>query len=226
MKVFRITPPASNTGPSLIASLDDSDISGSTVIDVTGNGNDGAIIGTLASAVGEYSESRVFPNNESNYVDFGDVLDPGTNDYTISAFFRLYAVDTRRQEIVSKGGFSTGEPGWTIDVNQNEVRLLGSTSSDAFDVKALKTINPNTWYHVAAVINRVTNTARIFVNGTEYSTTAAGTSISGSVSSTQSLLIGRGAVSGFRPTNTSRSSSPRAGNRHRRDRRLPFNGGC
>lgn len=160
------------------------DESSGTLSDATGNGYDGARNGDVMQAAGEIGFGQLF-DGSGDYVEMGDVLDPGDSNFTVSAWIKRNAIDAW-QVIFGKtnGGDPSSTYGWLLNINnQNKLTLYiatgGSSWSDAAglyrNTQTNSITDTTTWHHVAAVIDRSGNAAcKLYIDGTDDSGTING----------------------------------------------------
>lgn len=117
-------------GVRLYTTLDNADVTPTTVLDSEGAPQHGAIVGTVGSAAGQIGEARSFNKNDSNYVNFGDVLDPGTGSYTASVWFNPSSV-SGNQFIAAKGNSSSADVGWSIWMSGDDLHVRGQQNGGA-----------------------------------------------------------------------------------------------
>ncbi|NQT52136.1 PEP-CTERM sorting domain-containing protein, partial [bacterium] len=164
-------------GVRLHTTLDNADVNSTTVFDTEGAPQHGTIVGTVGSAAGQIAEARTFSGSDLNYVNFGDVLDPGAGSYTASLWFNASST-SGVQFIAGKGNANSGDVGWSIWMAGDDLYVRGQQNGgalgDRFGQWLPDALNPNEWYHVALVLNRDDNTIRGYLNGTNLGWTVGG----------------------------------------------------
>ncbi len=173
-KYFVSGPPRINDYPlannlRLHATGDSRDVSGTTVLDTAGTPQNGTINGSVPVQPGKLAEALYFSGSDSNYVSFGDVLDPGPDGYTVSLWFKPGRT-TGVQFLASKWNASSSDVGWSIWLDGDDLvvrgQQVGGGSNDRFGQYIPDVItSTNQWYHVAMVLDRQTNTIRGYLNG-------------------------------------------------------------
>jgi hypothetical protein len=147
-------------------------------LQLNGNANDetgsysGTIIGAIANS-DRFSNSNnaMSFDGKDDYIDFGDNLDMGTKDFTVSLWAYVEEFpENSYAKILSKGLSSLGIPahaGYSI-----RIRNKDGVNTIAFEVAgSLKTFTratftgakSKTWYHIVGV--RKGNTASIYIDG-------------------------------------------------------------
>jgi len=132
--------------------------------DITGNGNDGAMVGTPDWAPGRFGNALSCDGDD--YVDCGDKdgLDVGTGDFSIVAWIKCakYTPSGWRDNIVNKHDTTAPRKGYTLSVrgdsdatNKNRpVCILGLGSNSGVNVFGTSPINDDAWHHLAATVDR------------------------------------------------------------------------
>ena len=150
-------------------SFDGSDISGTTVTDLSGNGNDGTINGATPT-VGKLGQGLKF-NGTSDYVDMGDpsngLLDMGTSDITLSAWIKPSGLGDADQYFINKKAYC--DYGYDFRYVPSTGQVYSRMQSDggcggASLSSGPGTVATNVWTHVVAVFDR-DGYQRIYVNG-------------------------------------------------------------
>ncbi|GEM_PF-1753555 len=176
---------------------------GTSAFDSTGGGSTGTLNhATLTWATGKISSGVNFTNTGGNgnarYITMGDVLDVGSNNFSISAWVKRtgnlpYTGSGEMYTFLDKWS-TNGQESWSfLQYGSGEFALsLRDGGADGHDVYTSNPFTNNQWYHIAATVDRA-GTARLFVNGVPQLTSAFGTmaSITGSLSNTTALTIGR-----------------------------------
>ena len=162
---------------------------GTIAEDVTGNGNDGTLQGEPLWVAGKYGAALEFDGDD--YVDCGnqDILNFGTNDWTITAWIKTTQID--RGTIFANGGDNAGGVRFTLATHEaNADRITLTTDDDSTKAQALggTVVIDGQWYHVAAM--REGTTISVHVNGVldGTNTVPAGYDLSGT--SQHNSLIG------------------------------------
>ena len=137
---------------------------GTLTADVTGNGNDGTLNGDPQWVAGMYGVGLEFDGDD--FLDCGnnDILNFGTNDWTITAWINTTQAD--RGTIYANGGDNSGGVRFTLATHEaNDDRMTLTTDDNSTKVQALGTtvVIDGQWYHVAAM--RAGTETRVYVNG-------------------------------------------------------------
>jgi len=148
----------------LVAHWPFDDGSGTVAKDVTGNGNDGTLNGDPQWVSGMYGIGLEFDGDD--FVDCGnnDILNFGTNDWTITAWIQTTQAD--RGTVYANGGDNGGGVRFTLATHEaNADRMTLTTDDDSTKVQAKGTtvVIDGQWYHVAAM--RAGTETRVYVNG-------------------------------------------------------------
>lgn len=134
---------------------------------VWGDLSDNGYNGTLENAPLFDTENRksIIFDGINNNVNFGDVLDLGLNDMTISQWVRL-TNNPALQSSLSKSIFNIGNYRYAIFFDNTP--RVGFFISSGFDVwpYANTTLSLNTWYNITVTVNR-TSSVNIFINGVQ-----------------------------------------------------------
>jgi hypothetical protein len=148
----------------LVAHWPFDDGSGTTAVDVTGNGNDGTLEGDPQWVVGKIGGGLEFDGDD--YVDCGnqEILNFGTNDWTITAWIKTTQTD--RGTIFANGSDNSGGIRFTLATHEaNDDRITLTMDDDSTKRQALgaTVVIDGEWYHVAG--KREGTTASVYVNG-------------------------------------------------------------
>ncbi len=141
--------------------MDSADISGDTISDKSGNGNDGTIYGAVSTS-GEIGEALLF--DVDDYVDFGNPASLQiTGELTVSAWFRL---DTEANSyLITKGGNFPTNFGYDLSFNIAPARMEfrvcdGSSMFSSGD----ENIEVGTTHHAVGVFSP-SNYVRLYLDG-------------------------------------------------------------
>ena len=129
----------------------------------------------LSSATGVIGEAIQFSDaiGGEHRVDFGTAvsLEPGNNSFTVSLWFKPTALGGD-QFIASHGNAGSGSDGWSLwlshpstlnfRLNSGGVNLVSNKSQLYYTG-----LQNDQWYHAVLVIDRVTNTLRGYINGSQ-----------------------------------------------------------
>lgn len=130
---------------------------------------DAALLGDdVRSEAGILGHGLRLPNSGgAERLDFGDVLDSGTESYTVSLWFKTDTVGASVQSIASKGNASSGDDGWMMWLNHDTLVIRGNHGVDGAARLSLRYdgIQAGKWYHVALVIDQESGRWRACLNG-------------------------------------------------------------
>jgi hypothetical protein len=137
--------------------------SGTTIYDVSGNGNTGTLTNG-PTFLGLNGGSIVF-DGSNDYITIGDKLDLGLDSYTFSCWFKLNSV-SGYQCIFSKSiaDYATNRYALYIDNNKLKSFMQGDLTSGDVDFPSALTLTTNTWFHITSVYDR-SGTLKLYVNG-------------------------------------------------------------
>jgi len=162
--------------------------------DSSGNGYNGAWNGdTTASASGKFGYCVMQDSTgSSGRIDLGNVLNMGTNNFTISMWVKLKSLSSpNAPELIGKINGGTGTPGYHIRVGYNdEVEFQVGGVSGAIEANSANSaITTDRWYLITAVYDKI-NGHKVYIDGKQSGTTVFGDV--GNADSTNTLKIGRG----------------------------------
>ena len=181
---------AQSTG--LVAAYSFDEGTGTTVTDLSGNGNTGTVVGA-AWATGKYGKALSF-NGVSSYVDIGKAASLQlTGSMTWSAWVNASANPPGDGIIIAK---SDNTSGWQLKTSPDTgPHTFGSavTASGGSRIQRYSTTvrSLNVWYHVAGVYNAGTKTLDVYVNGVLDDGVLAGSVPGSQVNSSVHATIGR-----------------------------------
>jgi len=155
-----------NNSAGLLSHWTFDETTGSTAADSVG-GNDGALQGGMTfdadpngfgTVPGKFGGAlRGFSATE--YVDVGNVLNPGTSDYSFTGWFK--AASQRSGFVFSKGNGVTSYPAWSAiyssskwdaRASANDIPGEGTAERKRFRTNVANSLD--TWYHVALVFDK------------------------------------------------------------------------
>jgi len=155
------------------------------VVDISGEGNNGTIHGALDTK-GVFDRALMFPVD--SYVNFGDVLDVGADNFSFSFWFKPVQRGTQ-ERLISKGLYYGAH---------YELHYRGSGGVDLgfrgpisglTDVESNDLLTLNEWTHIAITVDRG-NEFRMFFNGTEVSYLAQSVPHSDNLDNSEDMLFG------------------------------------
>jgi hypothetical protein len=160
-------------------SFDAGDLSGSTVLDRSGNGLNGVLVNATPVA-GKVNEALSFNgSNSAVAINSNSKLDL-INSMTISAWIKTTNT-SRTEDFLGKYDASAMEWGYILKTLPSGVialRVGGNNSSGSRDVADTTPINDGQWHHVAVVINLGSN-VQFYIDGTLRTTQGLATKASG-----------------------------------------------
>ena len=139
--------------------------SGTTWTDLSGKGNNGTLTGGPTFDNGN-GGSIVF-DGTNDYVQSGTSSDLiiGTQDYTMSLWFKY---DSAKSEMVLMDNRTAGSDGTTFTLIQvgdfMRVNVWEDNISD-FSFESSTNLSPNTWYNIT--YTRISNSASMYINGVQ-----------------------------------------------------------
>jgi Concanavalin A-like lectin/glucanases superfamily len=163
-----------------------------TATDNSGNGNNGTLINNPAVVAGKTGQALSFDGG-SQYINVGNVLNPGTGDLSVFAWVKTTQAGGLNM-IVSKRNSSVGtNPGYQLFQNGSGALSFTFGDGNSSRVRVDSTgprINDGNWHLVGVVYTRAANGV-IYVDGVP-ATGGSGsiTSQSGSVSNSLPLRFG------------------------------------
>jgi chitodextrinase len=182
---------AQSTG--LVAAYSFNEGAGTVVTDLSGNGNNGSIVGASWTTAGKYGNALSF-NGTSSYVDLGNPSSLHlTGSMTLSAWVKAAGTPADDGGIVTK---SDSGPGWQLKTSPDTgPETFGVAVSGAGASRTQRYSNTirslNTWYYVAGVYNSSSRTIDIYVNGILDNGVLSGAVPSSQVNSGVNVYIGR-----------------------------------
>ncbi len=169
---------------------------GGNLLDISGFGNHGTISANYATIwqAGTLPTRFLRFAGASDYVDFGDVCDIGTNSFILEGWISPKAANSTLQEVTSKKATSSsaGDAGFWLERDaSNKLKLYISDGTHADTLTSTSTALIDTRVHFMFVFNRTGN-SYIYLNGA-LDTTDDLSAITDSIGNSVSLYLARGA---------------------------------
>ncbi len=164
-------------------------VSASTIaFDCTVPPYNGNIYGTPAREAA-ISGSGLHLDGSTNYIDFGDIFNFTTEDFSVSLWVYFDALPGYAS-ILSKR--TTSVKGWDIFYQPDGVIKFGTAQSGTNQYTSSTSVTTSTWYHL--VVTRTGAVAKIYLNGVDC-TDISGDHINPVSAAGTSLLLGRDTAS-------------------------------
>ncbi|WP_152362706.1 sialidase family protein [Microlunatus speluncae] len=170
---------------------------------------DGRISG--AGWVTDGGRSALAFDGSGAYVDFGDVLDPGSGSLTVTLWFRRStgAPPGAQQGLITKGNLVSGYAGWSVVLAADgrpvvRINAGGGTAQRASQQRATGVLDDD-WHQLALVIDRARRSVTGFLDGSNEGWQPGGSGPAGNV------ITGFGAIDSGEPLRlgcTSRDGVP------------------
>lgn len=142
-------------------------------VDYSGNSNTLTDTNTVAFVGGKFGNAGDFESGNSEYQYIADNANLSiTGSLTLSAWIRPESVSAGSYNIISK--WDGSNESFRLFQNGDEIRLELDTAGNYQETSSYN-LSASTWYHVAGVYDSITQTAKIFINGSEVSSTTTGT---------------------------------------------------
>jgi hypothetical protein len=142
-------------------SFNGTDISGTTVYDRSGQGNNGTITGGVTKAIGKIGQGLSF-DGVDDYVNIGSLH--STEELTLSVWIYTNTVNGGTRAVLSDTAGANRS--YQLEVNRTDARLTFVHAATVILTNNTD-ILPNTWYHVVAVRSGTSEnwSVRIYLNG-------------------------------------------------------------
>ena len=179
------------SGPEPVAHWPADEGSGTETTDVSGNGNNGALLNGTSWSTGISGTALDF-DGENDKVDAGndDLLDMGSGDFTIAYWLKMGTDQNPYPTIVAKGGGASYDIGYWMIVQYGRIRLFISNGSSRLSARSnVVSITDDTWHHIAAVIDRDGDVS-FYVDGVPSGTYDISAFDGEDISSSKSLTMG------------------------------------
>jgi hypothetical protein len=114
---------------------------------------------------GARSTTIQYAGSDASSTNFGNVLNPGTGDYSVGLWFYADSV-TGTRFLASKGNNSSGDQGWSMFVENGTLHLrVNYASGTASRIGVSTPVQANTWYHAAMVLDNTNGHLEGYLNG-------------------------------------------------------------
>jgi len=190
----------SNTG--LVGYWSFNEGTGNKAQDFSGGGNTGTLTNSPAWIDGKFSKALNF-DGTNDFVNLGDVVDIGTNDMSISMWFKTPITGLNKTLIAKEGGVS---PTWGLysivaGAGYSEGAINAQFTMDGsnyINVVTNVAFSDNSWHHVIWVVDRDVLAGKVYIDGVLRGlalNTIAG-SLVGNMTNAANLRIGARDISG------------------------------
>ncbi|MBN1910393.1 MAG: PEP-CTERM sorting domain-containing protein [Pirellulales bacterium] len=141
------------------------------------DGHPGTIVNGAVQATdlirGDVLQMVGTPSTHTEYVKYGDVLNPGTESYTVALWCKLNDAGTTGEALAHKGMASgTGQEGWSLYLSQSDpynptIQIRGNYDGTSDNrIKLYKALPfDGQWHHVAMVIDRENGVFKAYLDG-------------------------------------------------------------
>ena len=172
---------------------------GTIAQDTSGNNNIGTLTNGPIWVDGKSGKAVKFDGvNDNISVPNSASLNMGTQDFTITAWANFDELTTARHGIIAK---ITGDPtngpamgyGYMIHVHNNKYlrfSVTGGVNIYRFAQYALTGANVTGWHFVTGTWNAATNTAKLYLDGSEVASNTFASGTVGNIDNTNNLVIG------------------------------------
>ena len=154
------------------------DESSGNAADATINSYNGSTYGSQMRIPGAIGYGQHY-GGSGDYTDMGNVCNPGTSGFTVSAWIKA-GVSKSYRTVVSKsvGGNPSSSYGWLLELDPNGSLLVfmatdtGAWGDQRTFILGSKTLiaDSTAWHHVAAVVDRSgNNNCKIYIDGSDAS---------------------------------------------------------
>lgn len=140
------------------------EMQGDDLYDDTLNENDGTISGGVIRETGGKSGGFLTLDDSNDDVSFGDVLDLGLKDRTISLWFKTDIVTSRYRSILSKGSSITDNQHTIHLLPDGRVRVLMKADQTYYTANNATALDDGEWHHIAVTIDR-SDLMSLYVDG-------------------------------------------------------------
>lgn len=154
-----------NDGLVLYSSFDEGTVEGNNVTDISGNGHNGTVQGSVTYVDGISGKAINMPSTDRGYVDYGKSNDiiPETGDFSISLWY-MATGDTNNGTLISNKNYDSGKNrgiaiGTFDDASGNDLRINFVASSSLVEMNGsrysqLTMAQNRQWHHLAVSYER------------------------------------------------------------------------
>jgi hypothetical protein len=150
---------------------------GSSLNDDSGNGNVGTIYGVSWDAgFNQYAPGYGLTfDGVDDYVTVGDVLDMGTQSFTLEAWVKADTTD-EIQKIINKGLTNSGttNAGYHLRIQDGELEFQVRDTTNTPYTVTVSAPAVGEWHHVTGVLDRASDSLLLYVDGTLVNTKTIG----------------------------------------------------
>lgn len=132
--------------------LDAADISGSTMLDKSGNSNDGTISTGTTQTPGVLGQALSFGGSDYVAVPNSASIDLGTT-LSLALWVKDNGNNTDGSSMFQKTGWSTDSPGYSIQNSGQNLYLTVSTSVGTTSAGTIPNIMDGSWHHIVYILN-------------------------------------------------------------------------
>lgn len=158
------------------------DVSGTTVFDLSGTGNNGTLTNTPTATAGVVGQAYDF-DGSSEYLSVTDAatLDFTTSaDFTLSGWFRRESSASDDTVVAKRNGIANTDDGYICYIDDTTDKLTCEMSeaggTDEFQLETIQTFTDNAWHHFALVWDDDSASGTdIYIDGIATSATETGT---------------------------------------------------
>lgn len=165
------------TGLALYCDMEDATaIAGKTLPNVWG---DPALAGTIAGNVTQVIDVQrgnvlsFDTRSTSNYVSFGDNLDPRATSYTVAMWVKRDEIPSGSEFVATKGNASTAAEGWSLGLRGTSsdkalsvrANYDGGTGTTRLNTKTETEFSAGAWHHIALVIDQQAGLFQAYIDG-------------------------------------------------------------
>ncbi|MBI4174404.1 MAG: hypothetical protein HY517_02065, partial [Candidatus Aenigmarchaeota archaeon] len=143
--------------------FDEANLIGNTVVnDSSGWNRNGTLISGVNHTTGKFRNALLFDAASKQYVDFGDTLDMGNSNFTMTAWIKTGVTEWK---LISKhiGADGSRSYEWDPQDSTGKMELVTNDGTTGTTATANTPVNDNKWHHVA--VNKDGTTVRFYLDG-------------------------------------------------------------